>query len=137
MDGQRAAGGTNVYDALAAAFDDDRIDTIYLLTDGDPSAGEIVDAGTLREEVARWNSIRGIRIHCIAVGKDSPLKIDRGLNKLWGRKGSVFTERHDASFFGEQLVNYACLYTSRVSNFLFVSPNRYFRAPHGSMPHWF
>jgi Mg-chelatase subunit ChlD len=73
VDKQIAAGSTNVYDALAAAFDDDRIDTIYLLTDGDPSVGEITDVGTLREEVARWNSVRGIRIHCIAVGKDSGL----------------------------------------------------------------
>ncbi|MEM1450865.1 MAG: HEAT repeat domain-containing protein [Planctomycetota bacterium] len=69
----RADGGTNVYDALAAAFDDDRVDTIYLLTDGDPSVGEITDVPTLREEIVRWNSVRGVRIHCIAVGKDSAL----------------------------------------------------------------
>ncbi|MEM9379073.1 MAG: HEAT repeat domain-containing protein [Planctomycetota bacterium] len=69
----RADGGTNVCDALAAAFDDDRVDTIYLLTDGDPSVGEIVDVPTLREEIARWNSVRGVRIHCIAVGQDSAL----------------------------------------------------------------
>ena len=44
------------------------------------------------------------------------------------------------ALFGQlsaQLEHYACMYTSRVSNFLFVSPNRYFRAPHGEMPHWF
>lgn len=60
-------------------------------------------------------------------------EVDRAFNRYWG---SVFAERFDASFFGAQLENYACLYTSRVSNFFFVSPNRYFRAPHGSMPHW-
>ena len=66
--------------------------------------------------------------------KQRSAEVDRAFNRYWG---SVFAERYDASFFGSQLENYACLYTSRVSNFLFVSPNRYFRAPHGSMPHWF
>lgn len=60
-------------------------------------------------------------------------EVDRAFNRYWG---SVFAERFDASFFGAQLENYACLYTSRVSNFMYVSPNRYFRAPHGAMPHW-
>ena len=60
-------------------------------------------------------------------------EVDRAFNRYWG---SVFAERYDASFFGAQLENYACLYTSRVSNFLYVSPNRYFRAPHGTMPHY-
>lgn len=62
------------------------------------------------------------------------IQVDRAFNRYWG---SVFAERYDSSFFGAQLENYACMYTSRVSNFLFVSPNRYFHAPHGSMPHWF
>jgi 5'-nucleotidase len=61
-------------------------------------------------------------------------QVDRAFNSYWG---SVFAERYDSSFFGAQLENYACMYTSRVSNFLYVSPNRYFHAPHGSMPHWF
>jgi hypothetical protein len=59
--------------------------------------------------------------------------VDAAFNPYWG---SVFMERQDASMFGAQLENYACLYTSRVSNFLFVSPARYFHVPHGSMPHW-
>ncbi|MEM6671198.1 MAG: HEAT repeat domain-containing protein [Planctomycetota bacterium] len=69
----RPVGGTNVHDALAAAFDDPEIDTIYLLTDGEPSVGEIVEPAFLRDEIARWNSVRGVRIHCIAVGKNSEL----------------------------------------------------------------
>ncbi|MGD2017303.1 MAG: HEAT repeat domain-containing protein [Planctomycetota bacterium] len=73
VEGLRAAGGTNVYEGLAAAFEDEVVDTIYLLTDGDPSAGAITDSTELREEVARWNSTRGIRIHSISVGKASAL----------------------------------------------------------------
>jgi hypothetical protein len=31
--------------------------------------------------------------------------------------------------------DYACVYTSRVSNFLSYSPMQYFRSPRASMPH--
>ena len=70
---QKPGGGTAVFDALELAFDDRRIDTIYLLTDGDPSAGRITDPGRIREEVRRWNETRHVEIHGIAVGKESPL----------------------------------------------------------------
>lgn len=66
-------GPTNVHDALAAAFADDDVDTIFLLTDGQPSAGPIVDRDALSEQVARWNADRGIRIHTVAIGQKSAL----------------------------------------------------------------
>lgn len=69
----RAVGGTNIFEALEAAFADERVDTIYLMTDGDPSVGPVTDAAQLREEVARWNVVRGIVIHCVAVGQDRSL----------------------------------------------------------------
>ncbi len=70
---QKPGGATAVFDALELAFEDRRIDTIYLLTDGDPSAGRITDPGRIREEVKRWNTTRHVEIHGIAVGKESPL----------------------------------------------------------------
>ncbi len=69
----KAGGGTNVFAALQSAFADPDIDTIYLLSDGYPSAGEIQDANALADEVARWNRTRQVRIHCIAIGADSGL----------------------------------------------------------------
>lgn len=69
----RANGGTAIYDALAEAFDDSEIDTIYFLSDGDPSAGVVVDPAMIRSEIGRWNSSRHVTIHCIAVGQDHPL----------------------------------------------------------------
>jgi len=84
VDALQASGGTNIHDAIEAAFRDPEVDTIYLLSDGSPSAGPITDAGLLRDEVARWNSIRGIRIHCVAVGQDHPLL--RGLAEDSGGK---------------------------------------------------
>ena len=69
----RERGGTNIYDSLSTAFEDERVDTIYLLSDGAPTEGGISDPLSLRAEVERWNSVRGIVIHAIAVGQDHPL----------------------------------------------------------------
>lgn len=58
--------------------------------------------------------------------------IDRMYNPYWG---GIFRAGNENSRFGEQVSDYADLYTSRVSNFLAYSPLRYFRAPRRLMPH--
>jgi len=58
--------------------------------------------------------------------------LEEGFNPYWGL---TFKEGNENSRFGEQIEDYACLYTSRVSNFVFYSPMQYFRAPRRSMPH--
>lgn len=73
VDALRARGGTNIHDALARAFEDPDVDTIYLLSDGYPSAGRVRDPEALAAAVERWNRTRRIRIHTIAVGSTSPL----------------------------------------------------------------
>lgn len=60
------------------------------------------------------------------------LEVDLSYNPSWG---PLFKEGNENSRFGEQVEDYACLYTSRVSNFLAYSPLRYFRAPRAKMPH--
>ncbi len=66
-------GGTNIYDALEAVFLDPEVDTVFLLTDGEPSAGAVTDLQRIREHLARWNSTRHVKLHCIGVGGDFPL----------------------------------------------------------------
>lgn len=66
-------GGTNIYDALESTFLDPAVDTVFLLTDGEPSAGGVTDLQLIREHVARWNSTRHLTLHCIGVGGDFPL----------------------------------------------------------------
>jgi Mg-chelatase subunit ChlD len=72
-------GATNIYDALMKAFamagrgsHDDAygvaVDTIFLLTDGQPTAGAIVQPGSILDEVRRINRLRRIKIHCIGIG---------------------------------------------------------------------
>lgn len=58
--------------------------------------------------------------------------VSEAFNPLWGM---VFKEDRENSRFGEQVVDYACVYTSRVSNFLHYSTYQYFRSPRDLMPH--
>ena len=59
-------------------------------------------------------------------------EIDFAFNPHWG---PLFREGYEVSKFGEQVEAYACVYTSRVSNFRFYSPMQYFRGPRDRMPH--
>jgi hypothetical protein len=67
------AGGTNIFEALEAAFRDPKVDTIYLLTDGQPSAGRLTNTEDILDEVRRWNRTKQVVIHCIGLGIDSDL----------------------------------------------------------------
>lgn len=64
---------TNIFDALETAFRDPEVDTIYLLTDGEPTVGRLVDTDDIVEEVTRWNRQRQVVVHCIGLGVDSRL----------------------------------------------------------------
>ncbi|MEZ4406302.1 MAG: HAD-IG family 5'-nucleotidase [Polyangiales bacterium] len=57
---------------------------------------------------------------------------DDAFHPWWG---SLFKQGAELSSFGDQVEEYACLYTSRVSNLLAYSPAQYFRSPRDLMPH--
>ena len=59
-------------------------------------------------------------------------KIESTYNPYWG---SVFREGNVVTRFGDQLRDFACLYTSRVSNFLRYPWNYFFQSPFTVMPH--
>jgi HAD superfamily 5'-nucleotidase-like hydrolase len=56
----------------------------------------------------------------------------QAFNRTWGM---LFREGLETSRFGDQVQDYACVYTSRVSNFLFCSPMQYFRSSRHHLPH--
>ncbi len=103
-----------------------------LADDGaDPQAGVPLDAAKRRSKQA----LDGLRASLRDVSKrydDLEIEIDLSFNPNWG---PIFKEGNENSRFGEQVEDYACLYTSKVSNFLQYSPLRYFRAPREKMPH--
>jgi hypothetical protein len=59
-------------------------------------------------------------------------KVEAAYNPHWG---SIFREGNEASRFGQQLKDFACVYTSDVENFLHYPWNYYFQSPVSVMPH--
>jgi hypothetical protein len=59
-------------------------------------------------------------------------RTDLRFHPYWG---SLLKESSEQSSFGKQVDDYACLYTSRVSNFLSYSPQQTFRSPRDVMAH--
>ena len=85
VEGLPTRGATNVFDALDKAFALKDVDTIYLLSDGQPVGGKIDDPLLLRAEIKAWNSTRRIPIHAISLGGDVAL-----LRLLAEDSGGVF-----------------------------------------------
>jgi 5'-nucleotidase len=87
------------------------------------------DRGRVKRAVER---IRGqLRAVDAEAGK-LEREIARRFHPYWG---SLLKEAHETSSFGDQVEEYACIYTSRVSNMLAYSPLQYFRSPRDLMPH--
>jgi len=74
VNGVVARGGTDSYGALELAFKRFRgIDTIYFLSDGVPSVGKSIVQERILERVWRWNRLRGVRVHTVALLVGDPL----------------------------------------------------------------
>jgi HEAT repeat protein len=81
VQGLPAAGGTNTFDSLDAAFQikgppqdkkrDQGADTFFFVSDGRPTAGRITDPAGILREIGRLNQVRRVRINTVAVGKDA------------------------------------------------------------------
>jgi HEAT repeat protein len=67
-------GSTNIFDALDAAFQLKDADTIYLLSDGEPTNGRIIDTEDILREIRKLNRLRQIVIHTISFGASPFLK---------------------------------------------------------------
>ncbi|MBL8899757.1 MAG: HEAT repeat domain-containing protein [Planctomycetes bacterium] len=90
-------GSTNIHGGLAAAFDlagigardryyDSEVDTIYFLSDGHPTSGEMLDREQILEYVRRRNALSKIVIHTIGMGEDHDAILMRRLAEENGGK---------------------------------------------------
>ena len=79
-------GQTNIFDSLEVAFAHKEADTIYLLSDGDPTTGKIIDQDDILKEIRRVNRLRQIVIHTISFGASPFLK------KLAEQNGGQYVE---------------------------------------------
>lgn len=76
-----------------------------------------------------------VRTKLISLGEELDeleARVDQAFHPFWG---ALFKSGAEVSIFGDQVEEYACLYTDRVSNFLHYSPMHYFRSPRDRMPH--
>lgn len=66
-------GGTNLYDALERAYAYVGADTIFVVSDGVPSAGRFRSGPQVLRAVGQLAAGRRVRVHCVSVGMDSRL----------------------------------------------------------------
>ncbi len=75
----KSGGGTNISDALEKAFElagngtkDTSIalnvETVFLLTDGKPSAGKYTNTKDILSHLAEWNKLKRIIVHSVGLG---------------------------------------------------------------------
>ncbi|HEX4515966.1 MAG TPA: 5'-nucleotidase domain-containing protein, partial [Polyangiaceae bacterium] len=91
----------------------------------------LVEAERIRVKRA-VERIRGLMRQVDAEQIAIETRTDLRFHPYWG---SLLKEGNEQSSFGAQVEEYACLYTSRVSNFLMYSPQQHFRSPRDVMAH--
>ena len=64
--------------------------------------------------------------------KEFEEEIDKSYNPYFGE---LFKEENELSLFGDQVLDFACTYTSDLTNILYYSPTEYFHTPMQLMPH--
>lgn len=80
----------------------------------------------------RIDEIRTALLNTLSAIDRLEANIEHTFNPFWG---PLLKEGTENSRLGQQVEDYACLYTSRVSNFLAYSPFQYFRSPRDHLPH--
>jgi len=96
----RAHGGTNLFEGLATAlqFEQRRygdassstIDELFVLSDGEPTAGAVQQADDLLRLVREANQYTKVRIHCVFTGTGKGADLLRSLAE---QNGGVFVQR--------------------------------------------
>jgi len=76
--------------------------------------------------------VRGLLRQAEAEQTSLEARVDQRFHAYWG---SLLKEGNEQSSFGAQVEEYADVYTSRVSNFVFYSPQQHFRSPRDVMAH--
>ncbi|MFN8255281.1 MAG: VWA domain-containing protein [Bacteroidales bacterium] len=65
-----SGGGTNMSDALEEAFAIPEVETMFVLSDGEPNGGKIPSSQGILDALTKWNSSQKVKIHTIGLGED-------------------------------------------------------------------
>jgi uncharacterized protein YegL len=85
-----SGGGTNISDALEESFGLQDVETVFLLSDGEPTAGKITNPDGIVSKVKEWNSSRKVIIHTIGLGEDCDKEF---MKKLASENGGQFIDK--------------------------------------------
>ncbi len=89
-----SGGGTNIHDALEKAFDLGTsaigIETIFLLSDGSPSAGKTTSRSGIINAVEAWNPSDKVIVNTIGLGEDQD---EEFLRKLADQNRGVYIKK--------------------------------------------
>jgi HAD superfamily 5'-nucleotidase-like hydrolase len=106
---------------------DDLRDSLTLHAELHPDANANLDQA--RHQLAEQRiEHKALRMHA----KRLQSRISKAINPYWG---SVFKQGGNKSLFGSQVNDYACLYTSRVSNLAYYGSHHYYRVLSDPMMH--
>lgn len=96
----RAGGGTNVFDALLHILEGSqagygemtvkKTDEVFVLSDGEPSVGQLINPTEILEAVREINNLRKIRINTVFAGNGEGLEF---MKKLAGENGGIFVHQ--------------------------------------------
>ncbi len=98
----------------------------------EPGAEKTAHDERFRQTKHELDLLRRALKESTALSSTLETEVERGFNARWGLH---FKSGNENSRFGEQVEQYACLYTSRVSNFGFYSPVHVHRSIRELMPH--
>jgi len=65
-----SGGGTNMSDALEESFAIPEVETIFVLSDGEPNEGKIPNSQGILDALTKWNSAKKVKINTIGLGED-------------------------------------------------------------------
>ncbi|MEW6742142.1 MAG: HEAT repeat domain-containing protein [Planctomycetota bacterium] len=82
-----AGGGTDLWGGIGACLTDERVDSIYLLSDGQPTAGKIQNVEAICEELTVMNRHRRVTFHVVLIGYSS-----ESFRKLAQDSGGTYVE---------------------------------------------
>jgi len=109
-----------------------------LMDQKEPLEEELVELQTRhREHDKTVNQMRLDELQKVISDIDAQIaplivKRDELFNLYWGE---VMRTGNEESYFARQMQSFACIYMSKIDNFLNCSPRSYYRAPRRLMPH--
>ena len=108
-------GGTNVWAALQAALNPKstdpavrvagEVDELFVLSDGLPSLGDVVDPRHILQTVQSINEVSRVRINAVYIGGDeeAEARMTRGRGPEWDMDGPEFMRRLATQNYGKFL----------------------------------